>query len=131
MRTRFDMIKYVSTLRDNWEKMTQLANNDYDIHYFNSRILVDNEVLDYLNDIDYWQNDNDYNIQSFIEFLTINFTDNVKNNVSFHNKHNCYNEKYSGYSDEYILLISIASQEYRPKFNVEQQLLKTAYQIYE
>lgn len=131
MRTRFDMIKYVSTLRDNWEKMTQLSNNDYDIHYFNSRISVDNEVLDYLNDIDNWQNDNDYNIQSFIEFLTINFTDNVKNNVSFYNKHNCYNEKYSGYSDEYILLISIASQEYRPKFNVEQQLLKTAYKIYE
>lgn len=131
MRTRFDMIKYVSTLRDNWEKMTQLSNNDYDIHYFNSRISVDNEVLDYLNDDDYWQNDNDYNIQSFIEFLTTNFTDNVKNNVSFYNKHNCYNEKYSGYSDEYILLISIASQEYRPKFNVEQQLLKTAYKIYE
>lgn len=131
MRTRFDMIKYVSTLRDNWEKMTQLANNDYDIHYFDSRIAVDDEVLDYLNDIDYWQNDNDYNIQSFIEFLTINFTDNVKNNVSFYNKHNCYNEKYSGYSDEYILLISITSQEYRPKFNVEQQLLKTAYKIYE
>jgi len=131
MRTKMDMIKYVSTLRDNWEKMTQLANNDYDIHYFNSRISVDNEALDYLNDDDYWQNDNDYNIQSFIEFLTINFTDNVKNNVSFYNKHNCYNEKYSGYSDEYILLISIASQEYRPKFNVEQQLLKTAYKIYE
>ena len=131
MRTRFDMIKYVSTLRDNWEKMTQLSNNDYDIHYFNSRISVDNETLDYLNDIDNWQNDNDYNIQSFIEFLTINFTDNVKNNVSFYNKHNCYNEKYSGYSDEYILLISITSQEYRPKFNVEQQLLKTAYKIYE
>lgn len=131
MRTRFDMIKYVSTLRDNWEKMTQLSNNDYDIHYFNSRISVDNEVLDYLNDIDYWQNDNDYNIQSFIEFLTTNFTDNVKNNVSFYNKHNCYNEKYSGCSDECNLLISIASQEYRPKFNVEQQLLKTAYKIYE
>lgn len=131
MRTRFDMIKYVSTLRDNWEKMTQLSNNDYDIHYFDSRIAVDDEVLDYLNDIDYWQNDNDYNIQSFIEFLTTNFTDNVKNNVSFYNKHNCYNEKYSGCSDEYILLISIASQEYRPKFNVEQQLLKTAYKIYE
>lgn len=131
MRTKFDMIKYVSTLRDNWEKMAQLANNDYDIHYFDSRIAVDDEVLDYLNDIDYWQNDNDYNIQSFIEFLTTNFTDNVKNNVSFYNKHNCYNEKYSGYSDEYILLISITSQEYRPKFNVEQQLLKTAYKIYE
>ena len=131
MRTRFDMIKYVSTLRDNWEKMTQLSNNDYDIHYFNSRISVDNEVLDYLNDDDYWQNDNEYNINSFIEFLTTSFTDNVKNNVSFYNKHNCYNEKYSGYSDEYILLISIASQEYRPKFNVEQQLLKTAYKIYE
>ena len=131
MRTQFELIKYVSTLRDNWEKMTQLSNNDYDIHYFNSRISVDNEVLDYLNDIDYWQNDNNYNIQSFIEFLTTNFTDNVKNNVSFYNKHNCYNEKYSGYSDEYILLISITSQEYRPKFNVEQQLLKTAYKIYE
>ena len=130
MRTRFDMIKYVSTLRDNWEKMTQLSNNDYDIHYFNSRISVDNEALDYLNDVDYWQNDDDYNIQSFIDFLINNFTNNIKDNISFYNEHNCYNEKYSGFSDEYILLFSIVSQEYRPKFHVHHQLLKTAYKIY-
>jgi hypothetical protein len=53
MRTRFELIKYISTLRDNWEKMTQLSNNDYDIHYFDARISVDNEALDYLNDVDY------------------------------------------------------------------------------
>jgi hypothetical protein len=130
MRTRFELIKYISTLRDNWEKMTQLSNNDYDIHYFDARISVDNEALDYLNDVDYWQNDDDYNIQSFIEFLINNFTNSIKDNISFYNKHNCYNEKYSGFSDEYILLFSIASQEYRPKFHVHQQLLKTAYKIY-
>ena len=110
--------------------MTQLSNNDYDIHYFDARVSVDNEALDYLNDVDYWQNDDDYNIQSFIEFLINNFTNSIKDNISFYNKHNCYNEKYSGFSDEYILLFSIASQEYRPKFHVHQQLLKTAYKIY-
>lgn len=131
MRTRFDIIKYVATLRDNWEKMTQISNNDYDIHYFNARVTVDNDILDYLNDEDYWKNDEEYNINSFIEFLLINLTNNVKDNVSFYNKHNCYDETYSGYSDEYLLLHSIASQEYNVKFNVEQQLLKTAFKIYD
>lgn len=131
MKTRFDIIKYVATLRENWEKMSQLSNIVCDINYFDARVSVDNYILDYLNDDDYWQNDDDYNIQSFIEFLINNFTNNIKDNISFYNKHNCYNEKYSGCSDEYILLFSIVSQKYRPKFHVHQQLLKTAYKIYE
>ena len=130
MRTQFELIKYVSTLRENWEKMSQLSNIVCDINYFDARVSVDNEALNYLNDVDYWQNDDDYNIQSFIEFLINNFTNNIKDNISFYNKHNCYNEKYSGFSDEYILLFSIVSQKYRPKFHVHQQLLKTAYKIY-
>ena len=130
MRTQFELIKYVSTLRENWEKMSQLSNIVCDINYFDARVSVDNEALNYLNDVDYWQNDDDYNIQSFIEFLINNFTNNIKDNISVYNKHNCYNEKYSGFSDEYILLFSIVSQKYRPKFHVHQQLLKTAYKIY-
>lgn len=131
MKTRFDIIKYVATLRENWEKMSQLSNIVCDINYFDARVSVDNYILDYLNDDDYWQNDDEYNINSFIGFLTNYFTKNVKENVSFYNKHNRYNEKYSGCSDEYILLITIVSHKYHPKFFIEQQLLKSAYKIYE
>ena len=131
MKTRFDIIKYVATLRENWEKMSQLSNIVCDINYFDARVSVDNYILDYLNDDDYWQNDDEYNINSFIEFLTNYFTKNVKENISFYNKYNRYNEKYSGCSDEYILLITIVSHKYFPKFFIEQQLLKTAYKIYE
>ena len=127
MKTRFDIIKYVATLRENWEKMSQLSNIVCDINYFDARVSVDNYILDYLNDDDYWKQDDEYNINSFIKFLINNFTNNIKDNINFYNKHNRYNEKYSGFSDEYILLFSIVSKKYRPKFHVHQQLLKTAY----
>ena len=127
MKTRFDIIKYVATLRENWEKMSQLSNIVCDINYFDARVSVDNYILDYLNDDDYWKQDDEYNINSFIEFLINNFTNNIKDNINFYNKHNYYNKKYSGFSDEYILLFSIVSKKYRPKFHVHQQLLKTAY----
>jgi hypothetical protein len=131
MKTRFDIIKYVVTLRDVWEKMSELSENEKDINYFDSRISVDNDVLDYLNDDSYWQNNYEYDYESFNTYLLNSFTNAVKDNVHFYNENDFYNETYSGCSDEYRFLHSITEQQYWPTFHIENQLLKTTFKIYE
>lgn len=96
--------KSVKALEKNWIKICEFSDNDYDIHYFSSRAIIDDNVLDKLKE--------NKTIDEIKDYL-INLKNECNNDFDeFFIENNYKSEKRRGNLDEINFLLRIFYQEY-------------------
>lgn len=97
--------QYFCVQRNHWQCMCDLSNNDYDIHYFEGREIIDDDIITYLRNCD----------MNKIHFL--NFINSLKSRIqeeydNFIKENGFTSEYHQGCLDEINLAIKIIKQDY-------------------
>lgn len=102
IRKDFNMnYQYFCVQKNHWQCMCDLANNDYDIHYFEAREMIDDTIITYLRNCD-------MNPTHFLDFIN-----SYKSNIQEAIKKNGTTSEYDqGCLDEMNLAIKIIKQDY-------------------
>lgn len=106
-RTREQLIKYVTEEVKHNEKMCKIANNDYDIDYWDARAIIAQNILDELN------KDTNFHIERYLNSVMRKGHAEVKQEADdFWNENQFESVTFRGYIDEYEMLFMIFRQEY-------------------
>ena len=106
IRKDFNMTyQYFCVQKNHWQCMCDLSNNDYDIHYFEGREMIDDDIITYLRNCDM----NQIHLLNFINSLKSSIQEEYDN---FIKENEFISEYHRGCLDEINLAIKIIKQDY-------------------
>jgi len=97
--------QYFCVQKNHWQCMCDLSNNDYDIHYFEAREIIDDDIITYLRNCDM----NPIHLLNFINSLKSSIQEEYDN---FIKEYGVISEYHQGCLDEINLAIKIIKQDY-------------------